>query len=171
MRNGQWIGSFVIVRGNGSLSESGRCLKLTVGQFASPSHAHCYCDSITDRGGTRQWRPFRTPAGSVMSTPATMTVALLDWRPMIRGALRGSATVQLGRSLKITDVPVLCSNGKFWVLMPGKPLIADGKVFLDDRGRQRYVQVLGWTDKTTAERFSAAVIAAVRREHGLEMSA
>ena len=92
----------------------------------------------------------------------SLSVTLLSWKPIIKGALRGFATIRLGRSLKIPDVSVLCSNGKLWASLPGKPLIADGKALLDDRGKQRYVQILEWTDKTAADRFSAAVVAAIR---------
>jgi len=99
-------------------------------------------------------------------SPAPMPVTLLSWRPIVKGALRGFATVQVGRSLKIADVSVLCSNGKLWASLPSKPLIGDGKALLDDRGKQRYVPILEWTDKQAAGRFSEAVVAAIRAEHG-----
>jgi hypothetical protein len=77
--------------------------------------------------------------------------------------------VRLGRSLKIIDVPVLASNGKLWAAMPGKPLIdRDGRAMLDARGKQRYSPVLEWTDKQAGDRFSQAVVDAVRAEHGPE---
>jgi hypothetical protein len=95
-------------------------------------------------------------------TTSAMPVTLLAWWPMNRGLLRGFATILLGKSLKITDVSVLSSNGKLWASLPGKPLSAEGRALLDDRGKQRYVQILEWTDKTAANRFSAAVVAAIR---------
>jgi hypothetical protein len=87
---------------------------------------------------------------------------------MSRGMLRGFATITLGKSLKIADVSVFQSNGKTWASFPGKPLIGDGRALLDDKGKQRYVQFLEWTDKAASDRFSAAVVAAVRAVHGPE---
>ena len=44
-----------------------------------------------------------------------MPVVLLDWKPIIKGALRGFARVRLGRALVIHDIPVLSSNWRAWV--------------------------------------------------------
>jgi len=40
------------------------------------------------------------------------TISLVDWRPYVKGALRGFATVLLPIGLKLVDCPVLASNGK-----------------------------------------------------------
>jgi len=96
----------------------------------------------------------------------TLRLALLAWKSTPRGSLRGFATVRLGKSLKITDVIVLCSNGKRWANMPAKPQIdKDGNVARDDRGKIKYVPIVEWMDKESADRFSEAVIEAVEREH------
>lgn len=105
---------------------------------------------------------------SVPSATGGMPVILLAWKAVWKGSLRGFATIQLGRSLKITDVSVLSSNGKLWASLPSKPLISDGKALLDDRGKQRYVPIIEWTSKQASDRFSAAVVAAIRAEHGPE---
>jgi hypothetical protein len=105
-----------------------------------------------------------------MSAPAAnpLPIVLLQWRPLVKGALRGFATIKLGKSLQINDVPVLCSNGKPRASLPSKPLIGDGKALLDDRGKQRYAPIMEWSDKAAADRFSQAVVDAVRVEHGPE---
>jgi hypothetical protein len=106
-----------------------------------------------------------------MSAPAAnpLPILLLEWRPLVKGALRGFATLRLGRSLKINDVPVLASNGKLWAALPGKPLVdRDGRAMLDARGKQRFTPILEWSDKAAADRFSQAVVDAVRAEHGPE---
>jgi hypothetical protein len=105
---------------------------------------------------------------TLSATTAAMPVTLLSWRPMNRGFLRGFATVLLGKSLKITDISVFQSNGKAWASFPGKPLIGDGKALLDDRGKQRYLTIMEWTDKAAGDRFSAAVTAAIIAAHGPE---
>jgi len=100
-------------------------------------------------------------------TTNAMPVHLVDWKPIVKGSLRGFAKVRLGRTLLVNDVPVLFSNGRAWAGMPGKPLIgADGTGLRDDKGKQRYAPVLEWTSRDASDRFSEAVIAAVYREHG-----
>ncbi len=98
---------------------------------------------------------------------APMPITLLGWRPFVKGGLRGFARVRLGKSLTINDVPIMFSHGRAWAAMPGKPVIgADGVAQRDERGRQRYAAILEWADRATSTRFSDAVIAAIKREHG-----
>jgi hypothetical protein len=69
----------------------------------------------------RSNRGSRIPeVGSMSASSATITlpVTLLAWRPVIKGGLRGFVTIQLGRSLKITDAAVLCSNRKLRASLP-----------------------------------------------------
>jgi hypothetical protein len=94
-----------------------------------------------------------------------MPIVLLAWRPMAQGSRLGFATVQLG-ALKIIDVSVLSSNGKSWVSLPSKPLVSGKNVLLDERGKTRYVPILEWRDRHTADRFSASVVAAILAAHG-----
>jgi hypothetical protein len=105
-----------------------------------------------------------------MSAPTVaLPILLLAWKPLVKGSVRGFASVRLGRSLTIHDVIVLASNGRLWVALPGKPLIdRDGRAVLDAHGKQRYGTLLEWSDKAAADRFSEAVIAAIRAEHGPE---
>ena len=93
-------------------------------------------------------------------------VALLSWKPMPRNSLRGFASIRLGRSLKISDVAVHCSHGRRWAQMPARPLIDTGGTALrDDKGKVRYVPLLEWLDRDSADSFSEGVIAAVEREY------
>lgn len=99
-------------------------------------------------------------------TDAAMPIALLEWRPLIRNSLRGFATVRLGKSLKIIDVPVHCSYGRRWAQLPSKPqLDKEGVARKDGSGKVQYSPVIAWIDKETADRFSEGVIAAIEREH------
>jgi hypothetical protein len=51
-----------------------------------------------------------------------------------------------------------------------KPLVdRDGRAMLDARGKQRFAPVLEWSDQAAADRFSQAVVDAVRAEHGPEV--
>jgi hypothetical protein len=105
-------------------------------------------------------------AAIVPPNPEAMPVALLEWKPITKGAMCGFARVRLGRALVIHDIPVLCSNGRAWATLPGKPIIrADGTVVRDDKGKTRYAPILEWADRVAADRFGAAVLNAIRAEH------
>jgi hypothetical protein len=100
------------------------------------------------------------------SNTEAMPIALLEWKAIIKGSLRGFARVRLGRALIIHDVPVLHSNGRAWATLPSKPIInADGTVARDEKGKARYAPILEWADRAAADRFGAAVLAAIRAEH------
>jgi hypothetical protein len=105
-------------------------------------------------------------AAIVLPSFEAMPVALLDWKPITKGALRGFARVRLGCALVIHDIPVLCSNGRAWATLPSKPIIgADSTVARDEKGKTRYAPILEWADRAAADRFGAAVLAAIRAEH------
>lgn len=105
-----------------------------------------------------------------MSAPASMPVTLIAWRPLTKGTLLGFATVRLGKSLIIRDCPVhnaLANDGvRCWVALPGKAQIdRNGQTLKDARGKTKYVAVLEWADRETADRFGDAVIAAIEAKH------
>ena len=98
--------------------------------------------------------------------PVAMPVSLLEWRPMKRNSLRGFATVRLGKSLKISDIPVHCSAGKRWASLPSKPQIgSDGVVQKDDRGKPKYIPIVSWIDTDARDSFSEGVIQAVEAQY------
>jgi hypothetical protein len=80
--------------------------------------------------------------------------------------LRGFATVELPIGLKLVDCPVLVSNGKAWVNLPSKPVLdRDGLQKTDVRGKPAYAAILEWRSRDLSERFSEAVITAIRQRH------
>lgn len=98
-------------------------------------------------------------------TSKPMPVTLLEWRPMVRNSLLGFAKIQIG-ALQISDVTVHSSNGKRWASLPSKPMVgADGVARKDDSGKIKYVAILGWSNKDTADRFSEAVTGAVEERY------
>jgi hypothetical protein len=102
-----------------------------------------------------------------MSGTDSMPVSLLGWRPLLKGSLCGFAKVRLGKSLVINDVAVLAGTDGPWASLPSKPVIGrDGAAQRDANGKQRYSPVLEWADRSASDRFSAAVVDAIRREHG-----
>ena len=96
----------------------------------------------------------------------SMPVSLLAWKPITKGALRGFAKIRLGQAMIIHDVALLTNNGRRWANPPSKPQMdKDGNALRDGAGKIKYVPIIEWTDKATADRFSEAVIAVVEREN------
>jgi hypothetical protein len=85
-------------------------------------------------------------------------VILKDWRPYVSGALRGYARVELDIGLVVPGIKVLVgSNGPF-ISMREQPVLQDGKLKRDINGKPAYAPTVHWKDRTTGDKFSAAVI-------------
>jgi hypothetical protein len=119
-------------------------------------------------------RPSQSPppgfslSGDPGDRPTGLT--LVEWREMRKGTLCGFATVRVNAvGLVIHDIPVLASGGgkNAWAGLPGKPIVgADGVAKRDPAtGKLRYSMVLEWSDKRVADRFSNAVVEAVKQAH------
>jgi hypothetical protein len=57
------------------------------------------------------------------AAPDRPRLRLISFKPLTKGALRGFAHVELPSGLRITDCPVLISNGKTWATLPSKPVL------------------------------------------------
>jgi hypothetical protein len=88
---------------------------------------------------------------------------LIAFKPMIRGALRGFASVELPIGLIMGDVPVLVTHGRAWANLSAKPqLDKDGQTKRDANGKIADAAMLHWRDRELTDRFSNAVIELVR---------
>ena len=68
----------------------------------------------------------------------------------------------IGRDFKLMRGPA----GEFWLAMPAvKETDRDGNPVLNDKGKPRYREFIGFRDRQTRDKFTAAVLGAVRREH------
>jgi hypothetical protein len=100
------------------------------------------------------------------AAPRPRTIVLVAWRPVVKGALRGFATVELPIGLKLVDCPVYVGKNGPWASLPAKPQIdRDGRQKTDAAGKPTYAAILEWRDRALADRFSEVVIAAVRTVH------
>jgi hypothetical protein len=119
-----------------------------------------HCPPIAPNAATRAtW-------GEPPTAQRPRTIALVAWRPFVKGALRGFATVELPIGLEIADCPVLVSNGKAWASLPSKPVLdRDGRQKTDANGRPAYTAILEWRAQELRDRFSDAVVEAIRRLH------
>ena len=91
---------------------------------------------------------------------------IIDWRPVVKGALLGFAEVQQPSGQIINDVTIVTAENGPLASPPGKPMIGpDGMVLTDHRGKVRYSPVIQFASKEVRSRWSDAVIAAVRTAH------
>lgn len=95
------------------------------------------------------------------------SLQLVAWTAVERNTLRGFASVKLRNGLTINDVSVHTTNGKSWASLPSKPMLDRNGMAVRDaaNGKIRYLPVLAWPNKPTADRFSIAVVAAVEAAH------
>jgi hypothetical protein len=104
----------------------------------------------------------RAAWGEPPATQRPRTIALVAWRPLVKGALRGFATVELPIGLKLIDCPVLVSNGKACASLPSKPVLdRDGRHKLGPDGKPAYAAILEWRSRELSDRFSQVVITAI----------
>src|SRR3954469_4604938 len=87
------------------------------------------------------------------------------FKPIVKGALRGFATVRLPNGLTIADCPICTSNGRTWASLPSKPILDREGQHIEEGGKKKYVPILTWADRATADRWSAAVVDLVRQHH------
>jgi hypothetical protein len=91
---------------------------------------------------------------------------ILDWRPLRRNSLLGFARVQLPSGLVINDCIILTGERGPWATPPSKPQISrDGNVIKDQNGKIRYTPVFEFTSREIRDRWSGAVIEALRTSH------
>jgi hypothetical protein len=99
------------------------------------------------------------------STDDRPRMVLESFKPMLKGALRGFASVRLPIGRVITDIPVCTSRGRTWASLPSKTILDREGRHLEENGKKRYAPFLSWPDRAAADRWSAAVVELVRRHH------
>jgi hypothetical protein len=85
---------------------------------------------------------------------------------MTAGALRGFCDVSLPSGMILYRCSVFGKDGKAWASAPSKQVIGrDGTVQRSANGKVRYEPTVAFVDRATQERWSAAVIEALRAAH------
>ena len=69
---------------------------------------------------------------------------LLNWRPLVKGALRGFATVELPIGLKLIDCPVLVGPNGAWAALPSKPVLDREGKHAKPSGKAQYAAIVEW---------------------------
>jgi hypothetical protein len=92
-------------------------------------------------------------------------MVLESFKPIVKGSLRGFATVRLPIGLVVADIPICTSHGKTWGSLPSKPILDREGRHVEEGGKKKYAPILQWADRATADRWSAAVVELVRQHH------
>lgn len=92
-------------------------------------------------------------------------MTLEAFKPLRKGALIGFASVRLPAGLLIADCPVCTSHGKTWASLPSKPVLDRDGRHVEKDGKKQYAAILQWSDRATADRWSAALVELVRASH------
>ena len=85
---------------------------------------------------------------------------------VVRGFLLGFVRVRTPAGVVFHDVPVFRRNGMVWAAPGGRPrLDSEGRQQRDHSGRRMWNPVVSFASKETEERFSRAVVKALRSSH------
>lgn len=93
-------------------------------------------------------------------------IIVTEWKPLRRNSMRGFMTATLPSGMILHDIVVHVSDAGPWAAPPSKPMIGrDGVSMKDAAGKARYSPIISFADKATRERWSSAMIAALRAAH------
>ena len=91
---------------------------------------------------------------------------ITDFKSIRSGALVGFCDVHLPSGMILHRCSIFCKDDKAWASPPSKQVIGrDGSVARSADGKVRYEATVSFQDRWTQERWSNAVIEALRAEH------
>jgi hypothetical protein len=97
---------------------------------------------------------------------AGLSVRILDWKPLRKNSLLGFCKVEFPSGLVISDITVLTSPRGPWASPPSKTMVdRNGVVLKDAAGKIRYSRFIECKSKEIRDRWSSAVIEAMRAAH------
>lgn len=95
-----------------------------------------------------------------------MTFEIKNWKPLVRNTLCGFADVTMPSGMTIAEISIHSQGGKAWASPPSKPMIdRNGRVLRDDGGKIRYSPIITFPSRDLRNRWSDAVVEAVRAAH------
>jgi hypothetical protein len=94
------------------------------------------------------------------------SMKILEWRPLRRNTLLGFATVEMPSGMVMAEIGIMRAERGEWAAPPSKPQIdRDGVGMKDAAGKLKYTPLISFTSKERRDRFSDAVIEAMRAAH------
>jgi hypothetical protein len=95
-----------------------------------------------------------------------MTVTIEEFKLLLRNSLRGFARVRMPSGMIFHDVSIHNSNGAWWASPASKPQInREGTCLRGKDDKVLYVPIVSFATRELRERFSGAIIEAIRRSH------
>jgi hypothetical protein len=89
-----------------------------------------------------------------------------EWTPVARNTLIGFARVRLPSGMVLHDVSIHHKGGAVWASPAAKPILDhDGSALRNAAGKLQYVPVVSFASRDVRDRWSAAVIDALRLRH------
>ena len=93
-------------------------------------------------------------------------IVIEDWTPVVRNTLRGFTRARMPSGVIFHDCAVHEKNGAWWVSPASKPIIGrDGAQIKDTAGKSIWSPVVSFASKELRDRFSVAVLDALRVAH------
>lgn len=97
------------------------------------------------------------------TTIAAKPLTVAEFKPISAGAMRGFIDVLMSSGLVLHRCTLFAKDDRAWVGPPSKQVIGrDGTVQRTADNKVRYEAVVSFKDRATQDRWSAAVIEAVR---------
>jgi hypothetical protein len=94
---------------------------------------------------------------------ATFALVIEDFVAVPRPPLLGFARVRLPSGMIVHGVGLYRKDGREWAMPPGKPILnRDGRHMRGDDGKLRFAPIIEFTTCNAKDRFSTAVVDAVR---------
>jgi hypothetical protein len=101
-----------------------------------------------------------------MSTSTRTHPEILAFVPRRQNSLQGFAEVRLPSGMILHDVSVHIDGARAWAMPASKAMLdKNGLALRDDRGKVRYSPVITIASKELRDRFSEAIIEAIRLSH------
>ena len=98
---------------------------------------------------------------AVTSLERTFTIE--EFSPVCKGSLRGFAKVVMPSGMILSDVSIHVDAGRAWAMPASKAMLdRNGLVIKDPSGKIRYAPIITFSTKHLRDRFSNAVIEAIR---------
>jgi hypothetical protein len=90
---------------------------------------------------------------------------IVEFTPMAKNSLVGFATVRAPSGLIFHDTAVHRKGDSIWASPASKPMVdRNGAAMKDSEGKVRYTPVVSFSDKTVRNKWSTAVIDALRQQ-------
>ena len=108
----------------------------------------------------------RAPLLNSSLKPPIVSAVIEEFPSVTRNSLRGFARVRLPSGLILHDTAIHERDGKACASPASKPMLSrDGTVVRDAAGKTQYVPIISFAPREIRDRFSSAVIEAMRSAH------